>query len=89
MKNNLKYDIHVEKNYNPENIQIEYNYVDDIKLTENNTIIIKASFIEVEEKIPEVYQIINSKKTYVDCKYQLKIILLAFPFQMDTIRIMI
>ena len=61
--NNIKYDIHVEKNHNPENIQIEYNYVDDIKLTENNTIIIKASFIEVEEKIPEVYQIINSKKT--------------------------
>ena len=78
--NNIKYDIHVEKNYDPGNIQIEYNYVDDIKLTKNNTIIIKASFTEVEEKIPEVYQIINGKKIYVDCKYQLKNNVVSFSF---------
>ncbi len=67
---NLKYDFIIQPNANPNQIKLNYNYVDGIEI-KNNELIIKTSVGEIIEKDPVAYQIINGKKKNVNCKYNL------------------
>jgi hypothetical protein len=67
---NLKYDLIVKINGDPDAIKINYKYADSIEIR-NKELIIKTSVGEVIEKAPFAYQMINGKQVRVKCEYNL------------------
>ena len=79
--NQLKYDLIVEPNANPKQIQIQYEGLkDSIELTKDGNLIIRTTVGYTIEKAPYTYQIINGQKTEVKCHYKLKNNLLTYVF---------
>ncbi len=80
LKNNfLKYDFNVMPGGNPQNIQLNYNGVNDITI-KNGNLYIKTSLNEIIEQKPYAYQIINGKEKEVKCNYKLEGTVLSFDF---------
>ncbi len=75
----LKYDFIVRPGYNPNNIVLEYEGIDNIFI-ENENVKIITSVNEIIEVKPYAYQIINNKKIEVKCNYNLKRNRLSFEF---------
>ncbi|MBP7810033.1 MAG: gliding motility-associated C-terminal domain-containing protein [Bacteroidia bacterium] len=67
---NLKYDFVISPNADPNQIRLNYNYVDGIEIR-NKELVIKTSVGEIIEKEPIAYQLINGKKININCKYDL------------------
>ena len=75
----LKYDIVIQPNANPKQIQMRYTGVENIKLY-NNNVFINTSVNTVKESSPYAYQIINGNQVEVRCAYLLKKDILFFEF---------
>ena len=75
----LKYDIVVEKNANPEKIKLLYKGMDKIRLVKGN-VYITTSVNTTIEYSPYAYQIINNQEVEVFCNYKLKKDVLSFEF---------
>jgi gliding motility-associated-like protein len=69
-KGNLKYDIHVDRHANPENIQFSYKGADDVSQS-NNSIYARTSLNSIIENSPFSYQIINGDTTSIPTRYNL------------------
>ncbi|MEI6697222.1 MAG: gliding motility-associated C-terminal domain-containing protein [Bacteroidota bacterium] len=76
-QNFLKYDFIIRPNAKPENIQLNYKYVDNIKLSKGH-LLIETSVNQIIELRPYCYQIINGKEKEVSCNYVLKKNVLSF-----------
>jgi len=76
----LKYDFVIEPNTDVNVLALEYEGVDDLRINRSGDLIIKTSVKEIVEKAPIAYQIINSERVYVDCKYRLENRTLKFDF---------
>jgi gliding motility-associated-like protein len=66
----LKYDIIVHPGGDPNQIALKYDGVDKINITKRN-LHIKTSVGEVQELAPYAYQLSDTNKTEVSCKYEL------------------
>ena len=75
----LKYDFIVHPNGKTKDIKLQYNGADKIKIVKNH-LYIYTSMGKVIEQSPYAYQIINNKKTKVNCKYVLNNNILSFKF---------
>ncbi len=73
----LKYDFIVKPNAKPENIQLKYKYVDNIKLSKGH-LLIETSVNQIIELRPYCYQIINGEEKEIKCNYVLKKNVLSF-----------
>jgi len=69
--NMLKYDFVLKPNANVTAISMKFDYVDSLKI-ENDRLKIITSVGVVYEQKPIAWQIINNKKRYVECQYNLK-----------------
>lgn len=67
----LKYDFIVKAGANPNEIKLNYRFTNGIYLSENK-LMIQTSIGEIQEHIPEAYQIIHHKKVKVNCSYHLE-----------------
>ena len=76
---NLKYDIFVKANSNPENIKLSYKGIDDIFLKKGN-LYIQTSVNTITEGKPFAYQIIDGEKKEIACNYKQKGKILSFEF---------
>ncbi len=76
-KHFLKYDFILKPNANPDNIQLKYKYVDNIKLSKGH-LVIETSVNQIVELRPYCYQIINGTEKEIECKYVLKKNVLGF-----------
>ncbi|MCJ7570349.1 MAG: hypothetical protein MUO82_00505, partial [Candidatus Thermoplasmatota archaeon] len=72
MNNTLKYDFIVHPGGDPLLIQIKYSRIDQLNLSKNGDLNIKNNFINIVEKKPVIYQIIDEKKYIVDGEYNIK-----------------
>ena len=81
----LKYDVIIAPGSDPSQLRMEYSGVDRIELKSGN-LIVSNTFNQVEESIPEAYQIINGNKHLIECKYALngKVVSFSFPNGYDT-----
>ena len=75
----MKYDFIVSPNANTNNIQIQYNGADSIKII-NNDLVVYTSLGEKRELAPFAYQIINGDTIEVTCNYNLNNNILMFDF---------
>ncbi|NVN94871.1 MAG: gliding motility-associated C-terminal domain-containing protein [Bacteroidetes bacterium] len=73
----LKYDFIIKPAANPDNIQLKYKYVDNIKLSKGH-LLIETSVNQILELRPYCYQIIDGKEKEVECNYVLKKNVLSF-----------
>jgi len=76
-KNFLKYDFIIKPNSNPDNIQLNYKYVDNIKLSKGH-LLIETSVNHIVELRPYCYQIINGIEKEIQCNYVLNKNVLSF-----------
>lgn len=67
---NLKYDLIIKPNSDPNSIKLNYNYVNRIFL-QNGNLNISTSVGEIVEQKPYAYQVINGKQIQVKCFYTL------------------
>lgn len=67
----LKYEFHVEPNGNPDQIQIEYEGQEKIKLNKHGNLIVTSDLGEIHEKKPYAYQIKNGKIIEIECVFVL------------------
>ena len=70
--NLLKYDVILNPNSNINDVQLNYDGVDNIKITKSGSLIIKTSVGEIVEQKPYAYQNINNTKIEVPCEFVLK-----------------
>lgn len=75
----LKYDFVVNPGGNPDDIQMVYEGVDEMRLVHGN-LVIKTSLNEVIENQPYAYQVINGQTRRVKCKFRLRDNVLTFRF---------
>ena len=68
----IKYDFVIEPGGNTEDILLNYNGVDALKIDHAGNLIIKTSVGDVIEQHPYSYQIINDKKIEVPCQFVVK-----------------
>lgn len=68
---NMKYDFIVHSGANPDDIVLEIEGANDVKLKDKN-LVIETSVGEVTEMAPYAYQYINGSRIDVPCKYKLK-----------------
>lgn len=76
---NLKYDYIVKPHSDPSQIQVKYNYVDEIAI-KNDRLHIYTSVNHIIEDKPYAYQIINGTKKEINCKYVLENKTVRFEF---------
>jgi gliding motility-associated-like protein len=69
---NLKYDYIVAPYSDVQQIQVNYEGIDRIKLLANGNLYLKTSLAEITETAPFAYQVINGKKQSVKCRYKLQ-----------------
>ncbi|TAH25109.1 MAG: PKD domain-containing protein [Cytophagales bacterium] len=67
----LKYDFIVQPNVSPNQIKLKFEGADALKL-ENGQLLIQTSIVNIREKAPIAYQIINQKKCNVPCRFVLR-----------------
>lgn len=67
---NLKYDYVVAPNADPSQIQVQYDGAEQLYIN-NGDLYIKTALSEMIEKKPFAFQLINGKKTTVECEYEL------------------
>jgi len=77
--NSIKYSFIVHKSGNAKDIQLKYDGVDKIYL-KNKELHIKLSFLELFEKKPYAYQIIDGKTIEVPCEFRLQKNIVSFHF---------
>lgn len=65
---NLKYDLIVKPGGNSNSIQLQYKFIDNLSISDND-LIIKTSVGEIIEQKPYAFQIINRKEVSVKCSY--------------------
>ena len=70
--NLLKYDVILNPNSNINDVQLNYEGIDNIKVTKSGSLIIKTSVGEIVEQKPYAYQNINNTKVEVPCEFILK-----------------
>jgi gliding motility-associated-like protein len=75
--NFLKYDFIIKPNANPDDIQLKYKYIDNIKLSKGH-LLIETSVNQIIELRPFCYQIINGEEKEIKCNYVLKKNVLSF-----------
>lgn len=75
----LKYDFIVRPGGNPDDIALEFEGVEDIKIKSDN-IVITTSVGEIYEMAPFAYQYESSKRKKIACKYRLKGNVLSYVF---------
>lgn len=69
--NEVKHNYIVQSGANPENIQIQYKYLNSLKII-NKKLVLTTSLGTVEEDEPYAFQIINGDTVKVDCAFKLK-----------------
>lgn len=74
----LKYEMLVSPHQSTQQIQLEYNGYEQIKLLKNGNLQIKTKVGELIEEKPFAYQIINGHKIEVPCSYSLNKNILSF-----------
>jgi gliding motility-associated-like protein len=79
LENNIKYNFIVSKNAKSEDIQLFYQGLDKISLS-NGSLILKTSINEMVEQKPYAYQVINGNKVEVPCNFVLKKTTVSFEF---------
>jgi len=77
-KEQLKYEFHVEPDYNPEVIQFEYVGHESLTLSKKGNLIVKTVLGEVIEEKPYAYQIVNGKIQEVSCAFELENEMVSF-----------
>ncbi len=70
--NLLKYDVILNPNSNINDVQLNYEGVDNLKITKSGSLIIKTSVDEIVEQKPYAYQNINNLKVEVPCEFVIK-----------------
>ena len=68
---NLKYDFVVAPEANPNQILISYQGADQLRLDASGDLHTETRLAEIIEKKPVAYQMIDGKKVFVSCRYQL------------------
>ncbi|MGE0561682.1 MAG: PKD domain-containing protein [Flavobacteriales bacterium] len=76
--NLLKYDVILNPSSNISDVQLNYEGVDDIKITKSGNLILKTSVGEIIEEKPYAYQTINNIKVEVPCEFVLRNNTLSF-----------
>ncbi len=74
----VKYDFIINPKGNPDDIQLKYNGLIDLKIDKKGNLILKTSLTDVIEQKPYAYQIIENEKREIKCNYQLKDNILSF-----------
>lgn len=74
---NLKYDLILRPGADPDQIKLEYEGADELKLVYGN-LLVKNSIEDVMESAPIAYQIIEGEKVEVKCKYVLRERMLSY-----------
>jgi len=77
--NSIKYNFLVDAHADPDDIELAYDGLDSIYLTDGN-LILKTSINEMTEQKPFAYQFINGKQITVPCHFVLKNKTLRFQF---------
>ena len=78
----VKYDFIVRAGANTDNIDLEYEGVNKLKI-KNGHLFIKTNYGTLVEQSPYAYQVVNGKKKKIACKYVLKKNHLSFQFEND------
>lgn len=76
--NLLKYDVILNPGSNINDVQLNYEGADNLKITKSGNLIIKTSVGEIVEEKPYAYQNINNTKIEVPCEFVLKNNTLSF-----------
>lgn len=76
--NFLKYDVILNPSGNINDVQLNYEGVDNLKINKSGNLIIKTTIGEIVEEKPYAYQNINNKKIEVPCEFVLKNNTLSF-----------
>jgi len=76
----LKYEITVEKDANPKQIKLHYNYADKMMILPDGTLEISTSVGKIYEKKPVSYQIIGRKKVEIKTNFVLQNNIVSFYF---------
>jgi gliding motility-associated-like protein len=66
----LKYDVIVHPGANPDQISLQYKGLDKINI-QNKQLLIKTSVGDVQELVPEAYQLNEKGRTETPCKYKI------------------
>ena len=77
---NMKYDFIVAPGSDPNQISINYEGVDDIRIMNNGYLLVTLSNGEVKEMNPTSYQSIDGERVDVPCDFQLNGTVLTFDF---------
>ena len=79
LKENLKYDLIIKPNANPNRIKLSYQSVKDLFI-KNGNLYVKTSVNTITEQKPFAYQFIEGNKKEISCKYKLTHNNLGFEF---------
>ncbi len=71
LENSIKYNFIVSPSANPNDIQLFYEGLDNISIV-NGALILKTSVNEMQEERPFAYQLINGKRTSINCEFVLE-----------------
>lgn len=77
--NGIKYNFHLKPESNPNDIKLQYEGLNEIKLRDGK-LTYKLSVNEVIEQQPYAYQLINGRISEIECNYKLKDKILSFEF---------
>jgi len=79
-EHSLKYEFRLEKGADPRQIQLQYNYAENIAILPDGSLEITTSVGKIHEKKPLSFQIIHGKKVEVKSRFVLKNNILSFDF---------
>ncbi|MFT5820025.1 MAG: gliding motility-associated-like protein [Crocinitomix sp.] len=68
----LKYDIHITAQANPNQIKCKWTGADDVSVQPDGRLLIKTQIRDVYESLPKVYQIINADTIIISANYRVK-----------------
>lgn len=76
----LKYDFVVKPGANPNNIQLEYEGAESLKI-KRGYLVVETSVNTMLEEPPVAYQIVNGEKVIVNCEFKLRENIVSFNFK--------
>lgn len=68
---NLKYDLIVSPGSNASQIVMQYEGLDEMEILKNGDLLLSNKVVDLREKKPVAYQMVNGKKTIVTCNFKL------------------
>lgn len=77
---NLKYDLILDPLTDPDQIQLEYEGLDELKLQPNSNLLMRTSLMDIVETRPVAYQMVNGKRSEVSCRFVLRGNRVSFEF---------